>query len=280
MIENNDNSSNVFRDIFQNIELMQIMDEIAATAQFLWDRGWAERNAGNFSINITGFFNEIELDRLSSFPLISMPGEFPDLARTMFLLSGTGTRMRNIALNPFEYVCLIYINDSGSVSHIIGGIKDTKIRPTSELTTHLAIQQLLLQRKSVEKVVLHAHVTELIALTQIAEFKTGKAINSLLWSMHPETVLYVPDGVGFVPYTLPGTENIAQATLRELGTHNAIIWEKHGCIAVGKTLPEAFDTLDILAKSAKIYFLCKSTGVEPEGLTPAQLNEIRDKTSL
>ena len=87
--------------------------------------------------------------------------------------------------------------------------------------------------------------------------------------------LFVPDGVGFVPYALAGTEDIALATLKKLENHKAVLWEKHGCLAIGKTLSEAFDTLDILAKSTKIYFLCKSTGMEPEGLTPGQLEEIR-----
>jgi rhamnulose-1-phosphate aldolase len=94
--------------------------------------------------------------------------------------------------------------------------------------------------------------------------------------MHPETLLFMPNGLGFIPYTLAGTENIAMATLRGFEKHKVILWEKHGCMAVGKSLPEAFDNIDILAKSAKIYFQCKSAGMEPEGLNPLQLQEIRD----
>ena len=56
-----------------------------------------------------------------------------------------------------------------------------------------------------------------------------------------------------------------------------VLWEKHGCLAVNQTLTEAFDDLDLLAKSARIYFLCKSTGTEPQGLTPAQIEEIRNQ---
>ena len=280
MIGNIDNLLNFTNDIFQKKELKPVMNEIAGIAKHLWDRGWAERNAGNFSINVSEFFTEKELDRFSSYPFLPLPKEYPELARTLFLVSGTGTRMRDIALDPSEFVCFVYVSDSGSAYHIIGGSQvDNSVRPTSELATHLAIQQMLLQRKSKEKVVLHAHVTELIALTQLATFKTEEAINALLWGMHPETILFVPDGVGFIPYILPGTEHIAMATLRALGIHKAILWEKHGCLAVGATLPEAFDTLDILAKSAKIYFLCKSAGMDPEGFTPAQLHEIRNSRS-
>ena len=40
----------------------------------------------------------------------------------------------------------------------------------------------------------------------------------------------------------------------------------------------AFDTIDILSKAARIYFLVKQAGFEPEGLTDGQLAEIRRKS--
>ena len=276
MIGNIDDLLNFTKDLFQKKELKPVFLQVAGVAQYLWERGWAERNAGNFSINLTGFFHERELDRFSTYPFFPLSKEYPELSRTIFLVSGTGTRMRDMANNQAENLCFVYISDSGSAFHIIGENHDGDyVKPTSELITHLAIQQQLLQKKSTEKVVLHAHVTELIALTQLALFKSEEAVNSLLWGMHPETLLFVPDGVGFVPYTLAGTEQIAMATLSKLENHKAVLWEKHGCLAIGNTLHDAFDTLDILAKSAKIYLLCKSTGLDPEGLTPAQLQEIR-----
>jgi rhamnulose-1-phosphate aldolase len=277
MIGNIDNLLNLSGDIFQKKELKPVFVQVASTAQYLWERGWAERNAGNFSVNVTGFFNEKELDRLSSYPFFPLPKRYPGLGRTLFLLSGTGTRMRDVAKDPAENVCLVYISDSGSAYHIIDEDPEfIRVRPTSELATHLAIQQQLLQKKSPEKVVLHAHVTELIALTQLAPCTTEEAVNSLLWGMHPETLLFLPDGAGFIPFTLPGTENIAMATLKGFENHKVVVWEKHGCMAVGKSLPEAFDHLDLLAKSAGIYFQCRSAGMEPEGLSPGQLQEIRD----
>ena len=276
MIGNIDNLLNFTNDLFQKKELKPVLLQVAGVAQYLWDRGWAERNAGNFSINITGFFNEKEFDRFSAYPFFPLSKAYPDLARTLFLVSGAGTRMRDMAGNPAENLCFVYISDSGSAFHIIGDHHEQGyVKPTSELVTHLAIQQQFIQKKSPEKVVLHAHVTELIALTQLAPFTSEEAVNSLLWGMHPETLLYVPDGVGFVPYTLAGTEQIAAVTIAKLEHHKAVLWEKHGCLAVGITLPDAFDTLDILAKSAKIYLLSKSTGIDPMGLTAEQLKEIR-----
>jgi rhamnulose-1-phosphate aldolase len=276
MTKNMDPQMNFTNGLFQKVEISKMLNEMAGIAQYLWEKGWAEGSAGNFSINVTGMFSDTERDSLSSNPVIPLSGKYPDLARALFLVSGTGTRMREMADNPMGYVCFVYVGDSGSDYHLIAGNQDEgPVKPTSELATHLGIQRLLIQQKSTAKVVLHAHVTELIALTQLPAFKTEEAINALFWSMHPETMLFVPEGIGFIPYTIPGTETIARATLQELGRHKAIIWEKHGCIAVGANLTEAFDILDILAKSAKIYFLCKSTGIDPEGLSTAQTDTLR-----
>jgi rhamnulose-1-phosphate aldolase len=95
--------------------------------------------------------------------------------------------------------------------------------------------------------------------------------------MHPENVMFVPEGAGFLPFTIPGTEKIAEATTREFERHRTVIWEKHGVLATGKNVLEAFDTIDLLVKAAKIWFYCKSAGYEPEGLSDAQMEEIRKK---
>ncbi len=277
MIGNIDNLLNYPNDIFLKKELKPVFAEIAGIAQYLWDRGWAERNAGNFSINVTGFFHEKELDRLSAYPFYPLSKRYGDLSRKLFLVSGTGTRMRDTAKHPAENTCFIYISDSGTAYHIIDENQEkTSLLPTSELATHLAIQQQLQQKKSSEKVVLHAHVTELIALTQIAAYTSEDAINLLLWGMHPETLLFLPEGIGFIPFNLPGSENIAHASAKGFEKHKVIVWEKHGCMAIARSLSEAFDNLDILAKSSKIYFQCKSAGTEPEGLTREQMLEIRE----
>ena len=280
MIGNIDNLLNLKNDIFQKKDLKPLFLQISAVAQYLWDRGWAERNAGNFSVNVTHLFQEKELDRLSTYPFYPLSRHYPDLARKLFLISGTGTRMRDLASNPLENICFVYISDSGSAFHIIDDHRDEPaVKPTSELATHLAVQQQFIHRKSPEKVVLHAHVTELVALTQLPQFTSGEAINSLLWGMHPETVLFLPDGAGFIPFRQPGSETIAMASIREFEKHAVVIWEKHGCLAVGSTMAEAFDYLDLLAKAARIWFMCKSAGFDPEGLTPAQVAEIRRSVS-
>ena len=36
-------------------ELKQALDSVAEVAGYLWQKGWAERNGGNLTLNITEF---------------------------------------------------------------------------------------------------------------------------------------------------------------------------------------------------------------------------------
>jgi rhamnulose-1-phosphate aldolase len=246
------------RRLFQKKPVRRVVKEVADTARFMWEKGWAERNAGNISVNVTGLVSAGELQKLPSFPFLPMPRAFPSLERKVLLVTTTGSRMRDLAENPEDNLCFIYISENGSAYHIVAVTDDiTGVKPTSELLTHLAIHQMLIHKKRPELAVVHAHVTELIALSHLPALKSEEAINNLLWEMHPETKMFLPGGAGFVPFGVPGSESLAQSTVKAFESHQAVIWEKHGGMAIAQSVPEAFDTLDILAKAAKIWFLVK-----------------------
>jgi rhamnulose-1-phosphate aldolase len=259
-------------------KIRAVLSEMAEVAQFLWERGWAEKNAGNISINITTLVNEISsgLFNDSTYTLFQVP--YYHLKGNTFILTGTGTRMRDLARKPEENICFIRISDTGIGYQRYCSVQaDPNLQPTSELPTHLAVHDMFVSRNRDSKVVLHTHATEIIALTQIPLFKSKESINRIVWGMHPENVLFVPDGVGFLPYTLPGTEKIAQFTMKEFEKHQVVVWEKHGVLSSGTNIIEAFDAIDLLVKSAKIWFFCRNAGYEPESLSDLQIEEIRKK---
>jgi len=95
--------------------------------------------------------------------------------------------------------------------------------------------------------------------------------------MHPEAFVFVPRGAYMVPYIIPGSHKIADATVEGFKEgYEVVIWEKHGAFAIGETVSDAFDMIDILSKSAQIWFLAKQSGHEPEGLNDAQLLELKE----
>lgn len=256
-----------------NSYLMNKTGDIASVAGWLWQRGWAERNAGNISVRI----DETDISGAPDHdlrPKVPLDRSFASLRGSMMLVTATNTRMRDVAANPLDNILLIRITDSGDAYSVIFPEGATALRPTSELMSHLLIHEMLSVKKPDHRVVIHAHVTELIALTQIKQLCDAGALNRILLGMHPEVAIFIPGGAGFVPYQLPGTTAIGEATVTNLEDHDAAIWEKHGVFATGKTPGETFDTIDLLAKSAAVWFLCRSTGVAAEGLSEKQFDDL------
>ncbi len=260
-----------------NPKVEEILLQVADVAGYLWQNGWAERNAGNISVNISELIDS-EWDENNGYPVSEMQAHYPELAGKYFLITGTGKRMRDLACKPLENAGIIKITANGRGYHsITNSIYDPQeLMPTSELPSHLGIHRLIARRRSNEKVIIHTHANELIALTHSPEMKSPVSINKTIWGMHPEAMLFVPKGVGFVPYMLPGSTRIADETLDELQNHDIVLWEKHGVFAIGDRVHDTYDTIDIVAKSAKIWLACKSAGFEPEGLTDEQLQELKD----
>ena len=92
--------------------------------------------------------------------------------------------------------------------------------------------------------------------------------------MIPECRVIVPRGIGIIPYQLPGSMDLAKATIKELDKHDVVLWEKHGILAVGDDIIECFDAIDTLSKSAQIYLYARQAGFEPEGMTDTQLDDL------
>jgi rhamnulose-1-phosphate aldolase len=253
---------------------MNIQNEfnrIAEVAGYLWQKNWAERNGGNISVNLSHLTDEETAVLPALTDSFELAEEVPGLAGNIFYVTGTGTRMRDVAKAPMEHGSVLRITKDARHYEIIA---DKAIQPTSELSSHLAIHNFMQSSGKSGRVVLHTHPTELIALTHCPPFLDAAFLTRTLWSMIPETRVFVPKGVGVVPYTLTGTRELAHATIRQLEHHDVVLWEKHGAIAVGEDVVECFDVLDTLSKSALIYLTARTAGFEPSGLTAGQLDEL------
>jgi rhamnulose-1-phosphate aldolase len=259
-----------------NDNLNEVIASVAEIAGYMWEKGWAEKNAGNISVNLKGIL-DISVSNIRKYPFHDLPDTLNNLAGDCFIVTATGKRMRDLAKYPLSNVLVIRINDTGDRYQVVMPEEDngiTGLRPTSELSSHLSIHSMIEARGSKHKVVMHTHANELVALTQSAEFCDEEKINHILWGMHPETKIFIPAGVGFVPYIIPGSKEIADATVEALGNHDVALWEKHGIFAIGETVEETFDIIDMLAKSASIFLACRAAGIEPQGLTYNQINEL------
>ena len=247
------------------------IEKVAEVAGYLWQKGWAERNGGNITINITEYIDE----DVKSMPAISevfqIGAELPYLKGCYFYCKGTNMRMRDLARWPMENGSVIRILDD-CASYVI--IADNHVKPTSELPSHLSVHNYLLSIGSPFKASLHTHPTELIAMSHNSKFMEKDVATNLLWSMIPETKAFCPKGLGIVPYSLPGSVELAKATINELVDYDVVMWEKHGVFAVDCDVMQAFDQIDVLNKSALIYMAANSMGFKPVGMTTEQMKEM------
>ncbi len=247
--------------------------QLARTAGHLWGKGWAERNGGNISVDVTEEMSWVAYSRSRDlFHEQEIPHE--NLAGRAFLVTGAGTRMRDVAEMPARNCCVLRISEDLDGYYLLWNGDRQDLQPTSELASHLAIHALLRREQRPERALLHTHPNELIALTHMPGPAKAEMLVDLLYAMHPELKLILPRGVGYAPYRPPGSAELAEVTLSALSEHRVAIWEKHGCVAVGKGPAEAFDLIDAVNKSAVILLLCKAAGYAPEGLSAEQLEEL------
>jgi rhamnulose-1-phosphate aldolase len=253
------------------------LGKVAEVAGYLWQKGWAERNGGNITINITHLADE----GMRTMPAITDPKPIgtvlPNIKGGYFYCKGTGKRMRDLARDPMCAGSIIRICDDCASYEIIA---DSPIAPTSELASHLSLQDYLIGSGSCYKATLHTHPIELVAMSHNREFLDSAVLTRTLWSMIPETLAFAPLGIGVVPYNMPGSVELADATTELIKNYDVVLWEKHGTLAVGEDIIEAFDSTDVLNKAACIYMTGRNMGFVPEGMTDKAMDDIRRAFSL
>lgn len=245
--------------------------QVAEVAGYLWQKGWAERNGGNITVNITEYVDD-EIRALPPICEVKQIGAvMPHLKGCYFFCKGTNKRMRDLARWPMEHGSVIRILDD-CASYVI--IADNPVAPTSELPSHLGVHNYLISIGSPYKASVHTHPIELIAMTHSPKFLEKDVATRVLWSMIPETKAFCPRGLGIIPYELPSSVELGNATIKELEEYDVVMWEKHGIFSVDVDVMAAFDQIDVLNKSALIYIAAKSMGFEPDGMSDQQMKEM------
>lgn len=249
-----------------------IYKEIANTAALLWEKGWAERNGGNISCDVTGLISNEPQQAVTE--CITLDKPLPELNNRMFLVTGTGTRMRDVAIDPYDNLCVITVINQGTAYQILS---DNGRKPTSEIPSHLKIHDFMRKNCPQNKTIVHTHPTGLVAMTHLPQFADETHFCNTLWKMIPETYVFLPDGIALLPYLMPGGTEVAKASVEAFSTGKSlIVWAKHGAFAIAPDAMDAFDKIDIAEKSADIYLRAKATGTEPIGLSDADIQELKD----
>ncbi|WP_018665241.1 rhamnulose-1-phosphate aldolase [Heyndrickxia acidiproducens] len=247
--------------------------EVAKITYQLYDHGWDERNGGNVSYLLTK--DEIAPFEDTGKVWRNIPIQFDgkELAGKYFLVTGTGRYFRNIIDFPERDLGLVRIAEDGKSVDLLWGFADNGL-PTSEFPTHLMGHQTRLQQDNNQRVIMHCHPTNLIAMT-FTQPLDEKALTKILWKMQTESLVVFPEGVGVLPWMVPGTVAIGEATADKLKHFRSVIWPQHGIFASGTSIDEAFGLIETIEKAAQIWTCVQAQGGKiQQEITDRQLNDL------
>ena len=92
--------------------------------------------------------------------------------------------------------------------------------------------------------------------------------------MATECPVVFPDGVGVVPWMVPGGRDIAVATSELMKKYDVAIWAHHGMFAAGEDFDLTFGLMHTVEKSAEI--LVKMLSMRPDKRQTISPQNFRD----
>ena len=243
----------------KNVLTAPFVREMCKTASNMYRLGWDERNGGNISyllkeeevaeyLNLDNVIRTIPLMGVNEVDFDASP-----LEGKIFIVTGTGKYFKNVEDDPETNLGIVRIGKGGKEVELLWGFKDGG-RPTSEFPAHMMSHIARLKVDPLNRVVIHSHPTNTLAMNYVHELDEKKFTHSL-WEMCTECIVVFPEGVGVLPWMLCGTTEIGVATAKKMKEFRLVVWAMHGIYGAGKTLDETFGLIETVEKAAQIYML-------------------------
>jgi rhamnulose-1-phosphate aldolase len=265
-----------------NTELDDLLKMMGEAGKRLSEIEACEGAAGNISICLrsrkdTGTVWPIGLSM--RFPLIDeieLPQPVPELAGAMFLVSGSGRRLREIIDEPVASIGCILVNEGGRTGKLYTSSQRRFERVTSEFNSHLAVHyDQILSSGTNFHALIHAQPPQITYLSHIPRYQNEHYLNTHLLRWQPETIINLPEGIGFVPFRIPSSPELMEGTLESLRKHRIVIWAKHGVMARSDvSVKRAVDRIEYAEAAAKYEYHNLCAGEVGEGLTVDEIRAI------
>ncbi|MDP1824325.1 MAG: class II aldolase/adducin family protein [Archangium sp.] len=127
---------------------------------------------------------------------------------------------------------------------IVVDLKGNKLSGTREPTGEIALHLRALAQRPDATAVVHAHPPLAIAMSL-----TKKKLDGIL----PEVTLSL-GRLQVVPYARPLTDDLAKAVAAALEHSDAVILERHGTVAVGRTIAEAYGQTERIEHASQVLW--------------------------
>lgn len=174
----------------QNITQSWFVQGMIKATTDAWLKGWDERNGGNLTLRLDDADIAPYHDNFHQQPrYIPLSQPMPLLANTPFIVTGSGKFFRNVQLDPAANLGIVKVDSDGAGYHILWGLTNEAV-PTSELPAHfLSHCERIKATNGKDRVIMHCHATNLIALTYVLENDTA-VFTRQLWEGSTECLGY------------------------------------------------------------------------------------------
>lgn len=234
------------------------IQEMVATTANLYRLGWDERNGGNISYllkeeEITPYLAVDQVIR--EIPMIF---DATKLIGKYFVVTGSGKYFKNVATDPAANLGVVKVGPDGKTLSLLWGLENNA-SPTSELPSHFMSHIARLEVDPENRIVMHNHATHLLAMTFTHPLEE-KALTRTLWQMCTECLVVFPEGVSIIPWIVPGTNEIGEATAAKMRETRLVLWPQHGVYGAGKDMDEVFGLIETAEKAAQVYTYVQAQG--------------------
>jgi rhamnulose-1-phosphate aldolase len=247
-----------------------LIDSIGVAAERLDAIQATEGAAGNISIGVCW-----PLDLAARFPdreTMTLPERAPELAGVAFLVSGSGCRLAAIRRDPEANLGVVVVDPGGETATLHTAPRRGFRRVTSEFNTHFALHREAMAAGAVYQAVIHAQPPSLTFLSHIARYQDEATFNRRLLRWQPELIFQFPNGIGVVPFLVPGSARLAQLTAERMRGRTLVVWAKHGIIARSTyAIEHASDHIEYAEAGARYEQLNLMSGEPAEGLSVEEM---------
>ncbi|MBV5336504.1 MAG: class II aldolase/adducin family protein, partial [Deltaproteobacteria bacterium] len=236
-------------------EIDDLLEMMGETGKSLSEIDASEGAAGNISVCLRW-----QIEPRSRFPFvepIELSQAVPELAGAAFLVSGSGRRLREIIDEPVAHIGCIVVDEGGRTGKLYTAHRRRFERVTSEFNSHLAVHydQVLSSGTNFHALV-HAQPPHVTYLSHVPRYQNETYLNTHLFRWQPETIMTLPEGIGFVPFCVPSSAELMADTVESMRQHRIVLWAKHGLMARSDvSVKRAGDRIEYIEAAAKYEYL-------------------------
>jgi rhamnulose-1-phosphate aldolase len=109
----------------------------------------------------------------------------------------------------------------------------------------------------------------------LPEYADTASLNRRLLRWEPETIINFPEGIGMIPFHVPGSPEQMADTMAGLQTYRAVVWQRHGIVTHSDdNVRRAGDLVEYAETAAHFEYLNLQLGRPTEGLSDEEMREI------